>query len=99
MLAWLPLRRLRRHMQQNRSKAIKRSAPKSEPTTIPAIRPPERPELWDAPLDGDAVLLEVDDGKKGGKEVVDGNVTPGHRLVTFAPTQHESVALGELVAQ
>ena len=32
-------------------------------------------------------------------EVRVGNVTPGHLLVTFAPTQHVSVAFGELVAQ
>ena len=41
----------------------------------------------------------MDDGKSGGIEVMVGSVTPGHTLVTFEPTQHVSVALGELDAQ
>lgn len=32
-------------------------------------------------------------------EVKVGSVTPGHLLLTFAPSQHVSVAFGELVAQ
>ena len=32
-------------------------------------------------------------------EVVEGKVTPGHRLVTLDAEQQESVAFGELVAQ
>ena len=47
----------------------------------------------------DGVLLEVEDGKSGGREVVEGKVTPGHRLLTLDAEQHESVELGELVAQ
>ena len=51
----------------------------------------------------DAVVLDfdvdVDDGKSGGIEVEVGNTTPGQRLVTFEPMQHESVAFGELDAQ
>jgi len=47
----------------------------------------------------DGVLLDVEDGKSGGTEVIVGRITPGHRLVTFEPTQHESVAFGELEAQ
>lgn len=49
--------------------------------------------------DADGVLLEVDDGKRGGMEDKVGSVTPGHLLFTFAPSQQVSVALGELVAQ
>lgn len=49
--------------------------------------------------DADGVLLDVDDGKSGGMEVKVGSVTPGHLLFTFAPSQHVSVAFGELVAQ
>ena len=47
----------------------------------------------------DGLVVDVDDGKRGGIEVVDGRVTPGQRLVTFDVSQQESVALGELVAQ
>ena len=43
--------------------------------------------------------MEVAEGNRGGREVSVGRVTPLHRLVTFAATQHESVELGELVAQ
>lgn len=50
-------------------------------------------------VDADGVLLDVEEGKRGGIEVNVGSVTPGHRLSTFAPSQHESVAFGELVAQ
>lgn len=74
---------------------------------MPAIAPFDRPELWwlallAAPLlaDADGVLLDDDDdGKSGGTEVKVGSVTPGHLLFTFAPSQHVSVAFGELVAQ
>ena len=77
-----------------------------EPSTIPAIAPFDRPESWwlllaAAPLLAAAVgvLFDVDEGKRGGMEVKVGSVTPGHLLVTFAPSQQVSVALGELVAQ
>ena len=77
-----------------------------EPSTIPAIAPFDRPELWwllltAAPLLAAAVevLFDVDEGKRGGTEVKVGRGTPGHLLVTFAPSQQVSVALGELVAQ
>lgn len=49
--------------------------------------------------DADGVLLDVDDGKRGGTDVKVGSVTPGHLLFAFAPSQQVSVALGELVAQ
>lgn len=76
------------------------AAATSEPMTIPAMAPPER-------LDPDAAAPEVvpvgaaavDDGKRGGMEVVVGNSTPWHRASTLAFTQHESVELGELWAQ
>ena len=82
-----------------------------EPSTIPAIAPFDRPESWwlllppallpAALLFAAAVevLFDVDEGKRGGTEVKVGSVTPGHLLVTFAPSQQVSVALGELVAQ
>ena len=69
---------------------------------MPAIAPPDRPLCWAAAaalLVAVGVLLEVEEGNSGGRDAVDGNVTPGHLLVTLDPTQQESVALGELVAQ
>ena len=42
---------------------------------------------------------EVDEGKSGGMEDVDGRVTPVHRRVTLDAAQQESVAFGELDAQ
>ena len=81
------------------------AAPRMVPTTIPAIAPPDNPELWfvDAALAAlaEAVGLDVDvdEGKSGGMEVKLGNVTPGHRLSTLDSMQHESVAFGELDAQ
>jgi len=100
-LAWLPLRRLRTQKQQSKSRTIIKAAPTTDPTATPAICPPVNPLLWLAPLLGEGVLwaVGVADGKSGGKEVCEGSVTPGQRLFTFEPTQHESVAFGELVAQ
>ena len=93
-------------MQQSKTRPANKAAPTTEPITIPAIAPFDRPEsLWlflpAAPLlaDADGVPPDVDDGKRGGIEVKVGNVTPGHLLFTFAPSQQVSVALGELVAQ
>lgn len=80
-------------------------APTTEPTTMPAICPPDKP----SPLDescpaaaGDPVadgVLPVEDGKRGGIEDEGGKVTPVQRFVTSDPTQQESVAFGELAAQ
>ena len=77
-----------------------------EPSTIPAIAPFDKPESWWLLLTAASllaaavgVLLDVDEGKRGGIEVKVGSVTPGHLLVTFAPSQQVSVAFGELVAQ
>ena len=44
-------------------------------------------------------VVDEDEGNSGGKDVVDGRTTPGHLLVTLDPSQHESVALGELAEQ
>lgn len=93
-------------MQHSKSKPANKAAPITEPITIPAIAPFDRPESsWVFPpatplLAGDVgVLLDVEDGKRGGMEVKVGSVTPGHLLFTFAPSQQVSVALGELDAQ
>ena len=99
-------------MQHSKSRPINNAAPTTEPITIPAIAPFDRPEpCWllmpAAPLLADAggVLVDVDvdddvdDGKRGGIDVKDGSVTPEHLLFTLAPSQQESVAFGELEAQ
>lgn len=80
------------------------AAPTMDPTTIPAIWPPVRPPLaLFAPaavlLEDDEPLEEFEPGNSGGMDENGGNWTPTHLLVTFEPTQHESVALGELEAQ
>ena len=73
-----------------------------EPTTIPAICPPDKePE---EPVAAPAVLVaadeaEVEDGNNGGTENIGGTVTLSHRAVTSEATQQESVAFGELAAQ
>ena len=89
-------------MQQKKSSPISKAAPNTEPTTIPAIVPPESPVSFRmAALLAEAEELgdEVEEGNSGGIEVKVGNVTPEQRLVTFDAMQHESVELGELVAQ
>ena len=88
-------------MQQSASRPSKMAAPTIDPTTIPAICPPVR--LSFEPLVPAAVVfeepLEFEFGNSGGMVASGGKSTPTHLLVTFEPTQHESVALGELVAQ
>ena len=92
-------------MQHRSISASISKAPKTDPTAIPAIAPPDKP-WWAEDLPAaaaeepvaDEVLL-VEEGKRGGIEEVIGRVTPEHRVVTFEPTQQESVAFGELAAQ
>jgi hypothetical protein len=77
------------------------AAPTSEPTTIPAIAPPERPDPDLAPPAPEVEVGAADvlDGNNGGIDVVVGRWMPWQRCSTLALTQHESVALGELEAQ
>ena len=80
-----------------------------EPTTMPAIWPPERPNPLLEPVApivefvpvavADAEAEDVEEGKRGGIETVEGWGMPVHRLLTLESTQQESVAFGELVAQ
>ena len=69
---------------------------------MPAIAPPESPDFdedagaLDVALGDDVAVAEVNNG---GRDVVAGNFTPGHRLSTFEELQQESVALTELAAQ
>lgn len=73
------LRRLRKHTQHSNIRPSNRIAPTTEPTTIPAMAPPERPEpllaLAAAPV-AEGVLLAVVDGNSGGMEDSVGKVTP-----------------------
>ena len=86
---------------------MSKAAPSTDPMTIPAILPPDRlcriveavAVALAALLVADGPEVDVADVNNGGIGKIDGNVTPVQRLVTFEPTQHESVALGELVAQ
>ena len=92
----------RKKIQHVASKAIRRMPPITEPTTIPAIWPRDRP------LSAAAVVLvaeavppaeDVEVGNRGGMEENVGRVTPSHRFVTLELMQQESVAFGELDAQ
>ncbi len=73
------LRRLRKHIQHSNIRPSNRVAPITEPTTIPAMAPPERPEpllaLAAAPV-AEGVVLAVVDGNNGGMEERVGRVTP-----------------------
>lgn len=82
------------------------SAPTTDPITMPAIAPPDKPRWADWPFAAAAEVpvaegapLLVEDGKRGGIDEVVGSVTPAQRFVTFEPIQQESVAFGELAAQ
>lgn len=75
-----------------------------EPMTMPAMAPPERWEPAGAAVEFDeaedvGAVVEVFVGKSVGIEEIEGSVTPEQRVVTPEASQHESVALGELVAQ
>ena len=80
----------------------RRAAPRREPTTIPAVAPPDSPELAPpapaAVVDpvGAAVVVVVN---RGGIVVVVGSLTPTQRDSTSEFTQHESVEFGELAEQ
>ena len=86
-------------MQQKAKRPRSKAIPKTEPTTIPAICPPDNPALWEGTglLEGPELALAV--GKSGGIDEVVGSLTPGHRDVTLEAEQQESVAFGELAAQ
>lgn len=92
--------RLLRCMQQKIKAARSNAAPTTEPTTMPAIAPPERwwPEL-PAAAPAVAVGRGEDVGKTGGIDDVSGSRTPSQRFSTSAATQQESVAFAELWPQ
>lgn len=95
--AWLCWR-LRIWMQQKITAARMSAAPMIDPTTMPAIAPPERPAR---PLAGEE---EGDDdgdsvGNTGGMETVVGRSTSVQRVSAFALTQQESVSFNVLPLQ
>ena len=101
--AWLCFRFLI-CMQQKMTAARINAAPAIDPTTIPAMARPERPDPEPpapaaAPPVAEGTLDDVLDGKSGGIETVVGRLTPVQRLFTFALTQHELVELTVLSAQ
>lgn len=84
------------------------AAPRTEPTTIPAISPPVNPALCDllvvsVGLDvGEVVGVDVEDEENRGAMddvAMTGKTTPEHLVSVFEKTQQESVAFGELDAQ
>jgi len=91
-------------MQKKMTRARIRAAPTSEPTTIPAIAPPDRPDpvLPVPPVTGAEVPVgatEEDDGNRGAMEVVVGRWTPTHLGSTFEFRQQELVSFKVLVLQ
>jgi hypothetical protein len=77
------------------------AAPMTAPTAMPAIAPPESPDL--DPADALEVVLGVEVellvGNSGGIDIVVGNSTPTQRASTFELMQHELVELTVLSAQ
>ena len=81
-------------------------APTMDPTTIPAIAPPERPLLRETGAAaglvdglGAVVAAAVVKATEEAEAAMTGNTMPLHLVSVLEYTQHESVALGELVAQ
>lgn len=101
--AWLFLR-FRSSIQHPTIKTSINSAPRIEPTTIPAIAPPDRPLL---PCTAVGELVEEEDelvevvplGKRVPTGFVIGSLTPVHRVSVLEYRQQESVELGEEAAQ
>ena len=100
MFKTLPLPRLLRLRRRSKTQhpitnANRTSAPRTDPTTIPAICPAVRP----CPLVpfGEAVLVGI--GNTGGIDVVMARWTLAHRCSVWENRQQASVLLGELAAQ
>ncbi len=90
-------------MQQAASRAKSSAAATTEPMTIPAIAPLDRPLLLacaGAPVADDVgPPLDVAVGNRVGLSENCGKTTSRQRPVAFDPMQHESVAFSELVRQ
>lgn len=83
--------------------------PNIEPTTIPAIAPPLKPECEPLPLEfeppappvlvADDVALALVEEKTSAMEEKTGRVTSWHRPCALDVKQHESVAFSVLARQ
>lgn len=109
-LADTACRRLRRRkMHRKKTSRKSRAAARSAPSTMPTIAPTERPDVPVPPAptaaagvavaDDAPVVVVLEEVKRGERPEVVGRRTPAQRDSTLAPTQHESVAFGELAAQ
>lgn len=83
-------------MQSKAAKAARMAAATTEPITIPAIAPPDKP-LFEVLAAAAAAAVVVTIGCK--VTVAAGIETPSQREVALALTQQVSVELGELEAQ
>lgn len=84
-------------MQQKIAPKIMSAAATSDPTTMPAMAPPERPDPELAPALG--VADSVLEGNRGGIDTVVGSLTPEQRDSTRELTQQELVEFTRLSAQ
>lgn len=89
-------------------RASRRSAPSTDPTTIPANWPPERPECLPLFVVVNPVLVGVEDAVPVDELVnkgfmldvaTTGSTTFAHFVSVSEKTQHESVEFGELAEQ
>ena len=96
LFGWLSCR-LRIRMQQKMAPTMMSAAARSDPMTMPAMAPPERPDPELAPAPG--VADSVPEGNRGGIDTVVGSSTPAQRDSTRELTQHELVELTRLSAQ
>lgn len=86
--------RRRVRMQSKAARAAKMAAATTEPITIPAIAPPDKP-LFEVSASAAAEVVTI-----GWRVTVAAGIeTPSQREVALALTQHVSVELGELEAQ
>lgn len=104
LVAGLLVRRFLTSKQPPMIKASSSSAPRIEPTTIPAIWPPLSPLFVAAAAvgvlvpDAPPVVMVVTIGCND-DDAITGSATSAHLSVVLEKTQHESVALGELAPQ
>jgi hypothetical protein len=75
---------LRRFKQQKIKRAIRNPAPSTDPTTMPAMAPPDNPLFAPGSIDGLVVVEAVADGNDVVKVrvgVMEGKMTPAHRFL------------------
>jgi len=105
LVGGLLVRRFLASKQPTMIRASRSSAPRMDPTTMPAIWPPLKPLFVEAaavgvlvpddvPLIVIVVTIACNDD-----DAITGSATSSHLVVVFENTQHESVAFGELAPQ